>query len=417
MKLHAFLRTPIPYFRSGLCVALLAAHDAGAASNTWKGSGGADWFAPANWSLAASPTASDVVLVPNTANNPLISGGAAYALALYVGYSGTSSLTIGSGASLTTGATTIGSGGVGTILITDDGTTFTNTGASFNVGSSRTGTVTVAKGAALTVGTKGAGTIFLGATITGVPNSSGTLNIGAAAGSAAVAPGIVNAGTVTSSFGTGLVNFNHTGTAYSFGAAITGTSSVVQNAGVTILTGANTYTGPTTIKAGTLQARSSSALGAGSIGLLGGVLDLGGADALTLTLGTGANVVVSNGTLAMNILSSGSYDRLSGNGGKFTITSGILDLTGSTLTAGSYQVFTGFDAASSGGFTSILGYNVSQYDVGFSFTGGIGTLNIVAVPEPSAVPEPPASAVAISFLLGVMVLLRRRALAGGAGGS
>ncbi len=141
---------------------------------------------------------------------------------------------------------------------------------------------------------------------------------------------------------------------------IAGNTAVRQNAGVTILTGANTYTGPTSIKGGTLRAGKDSALGTGAIGLSGGTLDLGGADALTLTLGTGANVVMSAGTLAMNILSPSSYDRISGHGGKFTITGGILDLTGSTLTVGSYQIFTEFDAASSGSFTSIQGYNISS---------------------------------------------------------
>ena len=56
------------------------------------------------------------------------------------------------------------------------------------------------------------------------------------------------------------VDFNHTNTACTFGANLTGTLHVVQNAGTTILTGTNTYTGNTVISNGTLAIAEGGAL-------------------------------------------------------------------------------------------------------------------------------------------------------------
>jgi autotransporter-associated beta strand protein len=252
----------------------------------------------------------------------------------------------------------------------------------------------------LKVGSAGTGTIYLGYLATG----SGVLNIGSAAGTPAVAAGTIAAGVIATSAGTGTVNFNHTDPGYTFGTQITGPTAVQQNGGVTILSGANTYTGGTLVKAGTLQAASGSALGAGSVSVSGGILDLGGSGALTLTLGTGANFVANTGTLKLNILGSGSYDQIVGNGGKLTI-GGTLDLSGSVFTGGTYQLFSGFSTSSAGTFSTITGYDPSQYLVTFGVSNGVGTLNLSTI---AAVPEPREVPVAISLFLGILVLLRSR---------
>ena len=79
--------------------------------------------------------------------------------------------------------------------------------------------------------------------------STGTLNIGAAAGQAAAAPGTLNTASVNFGDGIGQIVFNHTATNYVFAPVITssgaGTGTVRVEAGTTILTATNTYTGPT----------------------------------------------------------------------------------------------------------------------------------------------------------------------------
>lgn len=62
------------------------------ANKTWNGSVGTDWNTAANWTPASVPTATEGVLIPNTVNKPILSGGAAAAAC---------TLTIQSGASLT----------------------------------------------------------------------------------------------------------------------------------------------------------------------------------------------------------------------------------------------------------------------------------------------------------------------------
>ena len=84
--------------------------------------------------------------------------------------------------------------------------------------------------------------------------STGILNIGAAPNDAAADPGAFAVPSVTFGQGDGAINFNHTSSGYLFGAAMSGKGTVNQINGKTVLTGDSTYTGATTIAAGsTLQ--------------------------------------------------------------------------------------------------------------------------------------------------------------------
>ena len=88
--------------------------------------------------------------------------------------------------------------------------------------------------------------------------SVGTVNIGAASGSKAVAPGWINTAILEFGAGTGNLVFNHTGKNYAFGTSIVGDGAVTVEAGTTILSGANTYTGDTNINGGTLLVTGST---------------------------------------------------------------------------------------------------------------------------------------------------------------
>jgi autotransporter-associated beta strand protein len=138
--------------------------------------------------------------------------------------------------------------------------------------------------------------------------------------------------------GSGSLVFNHSN-AYPFGGTLTNAVSVVQQgAGTTTLNGTNTYTGTTTVNAGTLQAGSTSAFG-GAGGLTAvtlngsGILDLNGynTDIGSLTsASSSAQVLLGSGAVLSvddpeaNTVFAGN---LHGNGG-LTMNGYVLSLTG-----------------------------------------------------------------------------------------
>jgi autotransporter-associated beta strand protein len=174
--------------------------------------------------------------------------------------------------------------------------------------------------------------------------------------------------------------------------------------GTLTLDGGNTFTGGTTISAGKLAAANASALGIGDVTVDGGTLqgtvasvDIGGN--LTLSNGTldlrdtgaGAFSLASDksfsmagGTWLLNITDASTFDSITSLGGtvNFFTVGGTLDLTGSSLVAGSYNILAGFTSGS-GDFVAITGYDTEAFSVTFDTSvAGTGTLNIAAVPEP-----------------------------------
>ena len=180
------------------------------------------------------------------------------------------------------GAIGFKSGATGTVMVDGTGSTWTNSDNLY-VGYSGTGTLTVRNG-----GSVSAPIMFIA--VQG--GSIGTLNIGAAVGQAAVAPGTLSAASVNFGSGNGQLVFNHTGANYTFAPVIigsgAGTRTVRVEGGTTILTATSTYTGPTTSMAARWRSTARSPLGADTVNAGG---TLGGN-------GTVGNTTINGGTLA-----------------------------------------------------------------------------------------------------------------------
>jgi outer membrane autotransporter protein len=139
-------------------------------------------------------------------------------------------------------------GSQGTVTVDGAGTTWNN-GNSLVIGNGGgVGSLTLSNASVVNVG--GSSSVNIGA--------GSVLNIGAVDGSVAVAAGTINAATMHLN-GDGQVVFNQTDTLYFFNPSISGTGSLLlEGTGITVLNGVNTYSGGTTVSAGTLQGSSAS---------------------------------------------------------------------------------------------------------------------------------------------------------------
>ncbi|MEG1121954.1 MAG: autotransporter outer membrane beta-barrel domain-containing protein [Citrobacter sp.] len=211
-------------------------------------------------------------------------------------------------------------------------------------------------------------------------NTGATLQLGNGGTRGSIAGNVTNDGTLA---------FNRSDTA-TFNGVISGTGRVDQTGtGRTILTGVNSYSGGSTISAGTLQLNDSQAAGTGAIsvnttaGDVGTGLDLAFSDASdfsNLLIGegtttvsgaqatiTGANAgytgnwrVTDTGTLAVATDAVSSTDNL-GTGGVDIAADGIVNL----LTQGEFS----FNNALTGAGT----LNASGHGQAFSFGSGVGS--------------------------------------------
>jgi T5SS/PEP-CTERM-associated repeat protein/autotransporter-associated beta strand protein len=265
--------------------------------------------------------------------------------------------------------------------------------------------------------------------------STGTLKIGD--GSAA---GTLDVASVAGGSGTAQVIFNHTGAVgggtYTFAAALENNLSVTHSGpGTTALTNAfSSYSGGTTISAGTLAARGAfgaySSLGNGAVSVqMGGTL--AGNDFIT-----GATTVASGGTLApdaggtLRFDSGLTLDDGSSLDFKLGTTSSLIRVAGGTLTGSATAGGITLNLSDAGGFTAAsytlvdfagatassftasdftLGTTVSGYAYNLSLVGS--TLQLTAT-SLSAVPEPSTyAALAGLAALGLVASKRRRRVA------
>ncbi len=151
----------------------------------------------------------------------------------------------------------------------------------------------------------------------------------------------------------------------------------------------NRTIGALAVQNGFLKVAQTALTTGGGVTLSSGGLDLDGTTTTaTLTLSANQNFTMTGGTLVFNVgtASDATYDSIVGSGtGTFTISGGTLSLTLGTGFAGygsSYTLFNGFASGSSVSGLTITGYDTADYTATLS-SSGVLSFTAVAVPEPS----------------------------------
>ena len=314
-------------------------------------------------------------------------------------------------------------GGIANVTVSNGGTLTTGTTLYLSRQPTTLGTMTIASGGTVTI--NGNGVLSMGNSNN--YGGSSTLNIGNGG-----AVGFLNASIIKTFTADGehaQINFNHTNANYTFGVQITGPGSVAQiGSGTTILTNNNnTYTGGTTVKAGTLLASNNStgsATGTGAVNVTGTGTILGGTGTISgavtvaagslLQGGTGSNTgaLTLNGGLTLSggsvvelgLGSDGSHSSLKRGGGTWTLPSGLqFTFTGSPTPSKLYDnIFTGL--TSNPGTESSWTVTNNGFTGSFVYDGAGGIdLTLTAVPEPAT-----WLAGGLTVLLGVKGWQRRR---------
>jgi len=223
------------------------------------------------------------------------------------------------------------------------------------------GNNTYSGGTTVSAGTlclSGNGTLGTGA----ISISGGELDLGAKSLTNTISGltgGVLSNGTLTANGG----NFNVS--AGTITAVLAGTNGLAKSAsGTVVLSAANTYSGNTTVSAGTLRLSGNGTLGTGAISISGGELDLG-AKSLTNTISVLTGGVLSNGTLTANggnfNVSAGTITAvLAGSNGLVKSGNGTVALSASNSYSGATTVNSGtLQATASGALGNSTVINVN----------------------------------------------------------
>jgi autotransporter-associated beta strand protein len=361
-----------------------------AASATWLGTLSSTWANLLNWTLLGPPGSGDTATFNNAGNGntTLDLGTGVTVMTILFDTSNAAPYTIGSGA---VGSQTLTLNDSGAITVNSTVTNNETINASIVLGTSRSTTSTIS----LTNNSTTSGQLL---TVAGgiSPSTAGTGTVT----TKTLALGGSGNGAVT-----GIISGNGSGGVPTVALTKSGT-------GEWTLSGANTYSGTTTVNAGTLliNGNQSAAIGAVTVNnsgtTLGGIGTIGG----TVTINSGANIAPGNGGNTTAILSTGAltlaptsnflvdingttagsgYDRLNVTTGGVTIGGSNLIVTvGTTLTIG--QTFLVVEKVSAGAVSGTFaqGSTVTSGPYAFSidYAGGDGNdivLTVTAVPEPS----------------------------------
>ncbi|QCI64188.1 autotransporter domain-containing protein [Phreatobacter stygius] len=336
-------------------VTLLGAAPVSAADVTWIGIGNQSWTDGSQWSPANPPTSADRAILNGGGGPAVISTLSGVGVAGSIELRDNAQLILDNNATLGVGTNiligTINNAAVSTLRVEGGAQTTTiglfvgnATGSSgvvdvsgaasalhvigqAEIGGSGAGTLTIRAGGAVSVGVGGIGTLNVGT----AGGGAGTLRMGDATGVGTLAASTVDLRNNASS-----VVFDGTGS-QAFAPLITGSGFVVKNgSGTVTLTGANSYTGGTTLNAGVLTVGNSAALG------LGG-LTVGGSS----TLDSNASVSLGNAIVLNANLTIGGSNALTLNGG-ISGAGGLFKNGSATLTLNGVNTFTGGMAINGG---------------------------------------------------------------------
>ena len=155
-----------------------------------------------------------------------------------------------------------------------------------------------------------------------------------------------------------------------FAGVITGSGGIVQSGagGTLVLSGANTFSGGTTITAGTLQMDNAAALGTGTVALAGGTLDVNGLTTNDIGSLSGSGTITNNGgsaaVLKVQQTAAGVFSGTLQNGSNtlaLTLDSG----SSNTLTLSGANTYTGGTTIAAGtlrmGNAAALGTGTSRW--------------------------------------------------------
>lgn len=296
---------------------------------------------------------------------------------LYVGRSGTGSLTISNGGSVQGATAYVGynAGSGGTVNLSGSGSTLTTSGDLY-IGNSSSGVVTISDAGSLAV----SGVLNIAKNA----GSTGALNIGAAFGGSATSAGSVDADTITFGAGTGMLVFNHTDDAYTFASDITGSGTIKATSGMTELTGdLSAFTGSMSITGSgelKIDGTTGGTVEVGSGGRLQGNNTIGGA-----TLNSGATIAPGNSIGTINVA------------GNITFNSGSTYEVEINSQGQSDKIVATGAATINGGDVSLLAEVGNNYSAGTSYTiltaaGGVaGTFDSVSLDMTSIFLEPQLS--------------------------
>lgn len=255
---------------------------------------------------------------------------------LALGIAGTGTLNLTGGALLTSsGGAVLGNaaGSQGTASVAGASTRWDLNGGNLYVGVSGTGALTVSNGGSVT---SSGGMLY----IAQHAGSTGIVNIGADPSSAAAAPGTVDLAGLTFLAGAGTLNFNHTGLGYVFAPKLSGSGTIDQIAGDTILSGASSaFTGAANVTGGWLAVNGS---------LSHATLSVSGTGTLAGTGTIGDTQIKSGGTFAPGSGTPGSSINVAGNlafqsGAAYLVqvnpaTASLANVTGTASLGGTVQL-------------------------------------------------------------------------------
>lgn len=146
-------------------------------------------------------------------------------------------------------------------------------------------------------------------------------------------------------------------------------------AGILILSGANTYTGGTTVSAGTLQISADNNLGAAS----GGITLSGGKLLVANTISTARNIVLSTGSTSSIEASSGETYAINGiisGSGSVNFTGGSVSLTAANTFSGSAGISGAATLALINAATIANASAVTVTNGTFDISGANGNINL-----------------------------------------